>query len=604
MNVFVRFAHYVKPYWLHIVAVLACTGLFVLFSSSAYWLAASFLQALFTGSFAPADQPPPLADLNAWLTYWTHVLLAGADRHETLVRAAVAIVAAFFLKNLFSYLQLYYVSFIEQKVIKDLRDDLFDRFLQQDLGFFQQRRRGDLISTLLNDVEDLNQALNKSFTKSIRDPFNAAVLLTLLLIVSPKLTLAALIVGPVVGWTVLVLGRGIKKHAVRVQDAISRVTSHLQETLGGIRVVKAFTGEAFENRRFQAITTSHYRSALGREKLKRLVIPLNEVVGVLIISGLLYVGGELVLVERSMDSENFIRFLVLLFALLNPVLSLSNLVANIRHAEASGTRVFRAIDEPIRLLQPSRAPVPDPITRSLEADRVTFRYADDLPAVVENISFRVEPGQRLAIVGASGSGKSTLLNLLPRFYDVSSGAIRVDGVDIRKLDLAGLRRLFGIVTQQVILFHDTIFANIAYGDPGASEDDVIRAAQAAFADDFIRELPEGYATVVGEQGSLLSGGQRQRISIARALLKRPEIILLDEAASALDPEAAAQVEAALERLTAGRTVITVTHRVHTVEHADRILVLEQGRVVGDGCHGDLIETCEVYRTLSLKHTVA
>ncbi len=604
MDVFRRFAHYVKPYWMHIALVLLCTALFVVFSASAYWLGASFLQALFSGELVAAASPPSITDPNAWLKFQTHHLLTGTSQQETLFRAALAIVIAFVLKNLFSYLQLYFFSFVEQKVIKDLRDDLFDKLLHLDLAFFQRKRRGDLISNVLNDVEDLNQALNKSFTKSIRDPFNALLLFILLLVVSPKLTLAALLVVPAVGWTVLMLGRSIKRYAVHVQEAISSVTTHLQESLGGIRVVKAFAGETFENRRFQKLTQSHYQYAFGREQLKRLVIPLNEIVGVLIISGLLFVGGDMVLVQRSMNSEDFIRFLVLLFALLNPIMSLGNLFANIRHAEASGGRVFRVLDEPVRLSQPDNAAIPKQFQERFEVRNVSFRYQEDLPSVIESVAFTIHLGERLAIVGSSGSGKSTLLNLLPRFYDVTDGEILLDGTDIRELDLAGYRNLFGIVTQQVILFHDTIFANIAYGNPSASREAVIEAAKAAFADEFISKLPEGYDTIVGEQGSLLSGGQRQRISIARAFLRKPDIILLDEASSALDPEAAAQVEAALERLTAGRTVISVTHRINTVEHFERILVLKDGRLIGDGPHRELIQTCEPYRNLAMTQSVA
>jgi len=590
-----RFARYLAPHTPHIIAMLLSTALFVVFSSSAYWLAASFLTALFNGTLAPADTA---TGLNGLLKHWTALLLVGPTPRATLTRAAVAIVIAFFGKNLFGYLQLFYISHVEQRVIKELRDQLFGHLLRQDLAFFQRERRGTLISTVLNDVEQLNSALNKSFTKLVRDPINAFVLLVLLFAVSWKLTLAAIVVVPALGWIVQVLARRIKAHAVRVQEIFARLTGHLQETISGVRIVKAFVNEPFETRRFQGHTGDLYRTMFAQERLRRLVIPLNEVVGVLIISAILYVGGQLVLVRGSIPSEDFIRFLVLLFALLNPLLSLGNLMSNVRVAEASGARVFRVLDTLPEVTVPAEpAPVAS-FSDAIRFENVSFRYTDDTPPVLRDIALEIGGGDHIAIVGRSGSGKSTLLNLLPRFFDPTEGRITLDGRDLREVDPRELRRLFGMVTQQVILFHDTIRANIAYGLEGVDDTAIEEAAKAAWAHDFIRTLPEGYDTIVGEQGALFSGGQRQRISIARALLRRPEIVLLDEATSALDPESEEAVAAALETLTRGRTVVTVTHRLAAVRGASRIVVIEEGRIVDQGSHEELLARCEVYRHLA------
>lgn len=624
MNVIRRFWPYLRPHWKHVLASLLATGLFVLFNAAAYWLSASFLAALFQGGLeasadatigtagAPLETGPDAADgdgfvdsvtwvqdtLNARLKALTATLLIADSPEQTLLRAALAIVLAFLGKNLFSYLQLWFVSHVEQRVIKQLRDDLFARLMRQDLAFFQRERRGDLVSGVLNDIEQFNLALNKSFTKLIRDPLNALVVLVLLLTVSWKLTLVALIVVPVLGSSVLWLGRKIKKHASRVQARVADLTGRLGEMIAGIRVVKAFTAEAHERKRFHELTARHFRSAYRQEVYRRSVIPLNEIVGVLIISALLYIGGEQVLVRGAMGGEDFIRFLVLLFALLTPLLSMANLTANTRVAEASGERVFRLMDDVPTL---PRAAKPASITRfeqQLTLTDVGFRYRPDLPPVLEQINLTIERGESLAIVGRSGSGKSTLLNLLPRFFDPTAGSIRYDGTDLREFDERELRRRFGMVTQDVILFHTTIAENIAYGSEVTSRDAIRAAAEAAYADEFIRDLPDGYDTVVGEAGQLFSGGQRQRISIARALLRDPEIVLLDEATSALDAEAEGRIRDALTRLSEGRTVVTVTHRLAAVKGLPRIVVLEHGRIAGIGSHTNLLASCTPYRQLA------
>ncbi|MCB2213399.1 ABC transporter ATP-binding protein/permease [bacterium] len=595
MNVLRRFWPYMRPHWWHVTLSLLATLLFVVFNGAAYWLSASFLAALFQGGLDTGAGDGTLNDL---LKQATAALLVTDTPQGTLLRAALAIVIAFLGKNLFSYMQLWYISFVEQRVIKALRDDLFSKLMRQDLAFFQRERRGDLISGVLNDVEQFNLALNKSFTKLIRDPINAVVVLILLLAVSWKLTLAALVVVPAVGSVVLLLGRKIKKHAVRVQERIADLTGRLQEMIAGIRVVKAFTAEPREQSRFHSLTGRHYRSSISQERLRRLVIPLNELVGVLIISALLYVGGELVLVRGTLASEDFIRFLVLLFALLTPLLSLGNVTANIKVAEASGDRVFRLMDSVPTLPTPAHPKPADRFDDELRVEDVSFRYTDDAPAVLSDIDLAIRPGERLAIVGRSGSGKSTLLNLLPRFFDPTEGRITLNGTDLREFDPNALRRLFGIVTQDVILFHTTIAENIAYGLDDVTSDQIREAAMAANAGEFIHTLPEGYETVVGETGALFSGGQRQRISIARALLRDPRIVLLDEATSALDAESESAIQAALSRLTEGRTVVTVTHRLTAVKDLPRIVVLEQGRIAGEGTHAELLQSCEPYRILA------
>ncbi len=597
MKILVRFFKYLLPYWRYLLAVFASTGLFVVFAAAAYWLAAAFLQTLFYGE--PASIATSLSDasINEKLKFYTAALLIGDSPQITLFHTAIAIILAFMAKNLFNYLQLFYDSYLEQRVIKDLRDEIFTHLLRQDLAFFQEHQRGSLISTILNDVELLNMALNKSFTKIIRDPLNAIFLFILLLIVSVKLTLISLIVVPTLGWIVLYLGKKIKKHSYFTQESLARLTSHLQETVGGIRIIKAFAAELFEIQRFIKITWETFLSSLSRERLRRMILPLNEFVGVLIVSCILYAGGELVLVRGGMESEDFIRFLVLLFAMLSPLISLGDLAANVRLAEAAGRRVFNLLDSEGHLENNPTQRMPKNF-QSLCLNNVSFRYYSQQPMVLENLSLEISPGERIAIVGRSGCGKSSLVNLLPRFYDPVAGSVTFNGVDLRQLDLHQLRKRFGFVTQQVILFHDTIASNIAYGLTDIDEKVLEEAARMAFAHDFIQQLPNRYQTIVGEQGALFSGGQRQRISIARALLCNPQIVILDEATSSLDPEAEQDVFAALDRLTEGRTVITVTHRLAAIYRADRIVMLEEGKIRGIGAHEKLLTDCEPYYLLA------
>ncbi len=597
MNVFRRFTTYLKPHSGYILLVLLCTGFFVLFSTASYWLAASFVQSLFSSEPIAMDQIGG-SELNRWLKNLTAVLLSGDSPTDTLGRAAFLIVVAFFGKNLFAYLQLYFISFVEQRVIKDLRDELFGHILQMDLAFFQTQRQGHLVSAVLSDIETFNQALNRSFTKIIRDPINALVLLILLFAISPKLTITAIIVVPAVGWVVQVVGRFIKRYSARVQDAMGDLTGRFLETVSGIRIIKGFSAENIEKLRFKNIVNQYYRSSLKRERTKRMVIPLTEVVGILIISSLLYVGGELVLINKTIPSGDFIRFLVLLFAFLNPVLSLAGLGTNIQQAEASGERVFAVLDRKPKLLRNPDFPSPAQDFEEISFNNVSFRYDEDLPDVLQNVSFKVAQGEHLAIVGPSGSGKSTLINLVPRFYDATEGSIEINGKSLKDWNLEGLRNLFGIVTQQVILFHNTVAANIAYGREDMKDDLIRSAAKDAFADDFIMALPEGYNTLVGEHGAFLSGGQRQRISIARSLIRDPAIVIFDEATSALDPEAADAINAAVNNLAKGRTVLNVTHRLAGAMAADRIIVLDKGCVIGEGKHSELLESCEVYRTMA------
>ncbi len=601
MNTFRRFSRYLFRYWRHIAATMLATTLFVSFSAAAYWLAGSFLQVLFIGDVGGISDASAGGSLNDTLKQYTSLLVQGGSHQQTLFRTALAIVLAFLGKNFFGYMQLFFVSFVEQRVIKDLRDQIFDHFMLQDLAFFGERKRGYLISTTLNDVQQLNQALNKSFTKAIRDPFNAIVLYVLLLSISPKLTLAATVVIPSIGWIVIILGKRIKRYAALVQESIAKVTTHLHESLSGIRILKAFVAEPFEKKRFDDIVEEQYSHSITRERFKRMVIPVNEFIGMLIFCVILYIGGNQVFSENQLlQSEDFMRFLVILFGLLNPVLSLGSLYTNVRLAEASGQRVFDVLDSKPGLLNDGKKqPLRDEF-ESFSLTNISFRYADDLPNVLQNIDLTIKRGDRIAIVGQSGSGKSTLLNLIPRFYDPTEGVLRFNTDDIKTFDLYQYRRLFGIVTQQVILFHDTIRSNIAYGDISLSDEAIIEAAKAANAHSFIEELPDRYNTIVGEQGSLFSGGQRQRISIARALLRDPEIVLLDEATSALDPESEQAVKQALDKLTTGRTVLLVTHRIASVRDYERIIVLNEGQMEAIGNHDNLIESSPTYRNLAEK----
>jgi subfamily B ATP-binding cassette protein MsbA len=522
-------------------------------------------------------------------------LLAGT-KLEALWRIVLIFFCLFLAKNVAQYVSDVLMVYIGQRVIKDLRDDLFAQFMRLPLGFFQRFRAGELISRATNDVQIANMCVNVSFTNLVRDPLLILAYLGVCLYISWKLTLLALTVLPLSMIVIIRVGKLLRRYSHRQQEKLADLTSVLQEAVYGIRVIKAFAMEEYETRRFIRDSTRLFRDLFKIARVQRLSSPLTEQLSVIVGLVILWFGGRQVLVQEALAPDMFITFVICLFSIVKPIKELSQVNNGIQEGMAAAQRIFSVLDAAPEVADRGGGRVLTDVTGRVEFDHVSFAYRPDVP-VLRDVSLRVEPGELVALVGASGAGKSTLVDLIPRFYVPTSGRVLIDGRDTRELNLASLRRAMGIVTQEVILFNASVHANIAYGIEDVDPDAVVIAARAANADAFIRELPDGYDTLIGDRGTRLSGGQRQRLSIARAILKNPPILILDEATSALDTESEQLVQEAIDRLVKSRTTFVIAHRLSTIRNADRIYVLERGGVVEIGTHTDLLAAGGVYADL-------
>jgi len=508
----------------------------------------------------------------------------------------LVILAAMAIKNVFDFARAYLLARVEQGVTRDLRNQVFDHVLNLDLAFFGQTRTGQIISRLTHDVEQLRTLVTRELTRSVGSLLEIVIVTALMLTLSWRLTLAAFLVVPLTMGVWGPLIRRLRRGDRRVLDLAGDVSSHLQETLSGIRLVKTAGAEHHERTRFQDLTGRYFRTFLKTERLRALAPPLTELLAAIGTVVLLWYGSHLVLAEQQMEGATFVGQLVLSLRLYQPIKYLSKLPALIQPGLVGAERVFEFLDAPVEIRDRPSAQEFAGFSESIEYRDVHFAYRPGEP-VLDGVSLSVQPGSVVALVGPSGSGKTTLLDLLGRFYDVTGGAILIDGTDLRDYSVASLRSALGIVSQETVLFHDTVRANIAYGSGERSQAEIEEAARAAHAHGFISQLPEGYDTVVGERGTELSGGQRQRIAIARALLRDPPILIFDEATSALDAESERLVQDAIDRLLEGRTVFVIAHRMSTIQRADLILVVDSGRVVERGRHDELLSHDGVYRRL-------
>jgi subfamily B ATP-binding cassette protein MsbA len=597
MIIYRRVLRYLKPYTRKVAFSILLSLMFSAFSGVSIYLTIPLLETLFhAGGATPVSQvtatgtsflPGWLLALKDQLSLAFRDLVFRPDPTQSLVNICAVIVIAFLFKNLFGYLQSNLMTQIEQGLVTDLRNDLYRHIHQLPLAYFTNERTGNLISRIMNDVNVVNSGISATFNTLIKEPMLVLVYLAITLILSWKLTLMAFIVFPLVLLIISLIGRRVHKESGLVQERIADLTSILHETISGVKVVKAFGMEEFENRKFAEKGMAYLRTVLRVTQVRNLASPSTEFLSALAGGVIIWYGGLQVLGQESMKASEFLGFLFALFQLMPPIKELSNVNNRIQEATAAGKRVFEILD-----MQPNIRDVADPVKlygfrEQLEFRNVSFRY-DEGDLVLADISFTIRKGEVIAIVGPSGAGKSTLVDLVPRFYDPTSGSILIDGVDLRAVELKSLRENIGIVTQETILFNDSVRNNIAYGLEDCPPERIVMAARAANAHNFISEMPSGYDSMIGERGVKISGGERQRLSLARAILKNPPILILDEATSSLDTESEILVQEAIEHLMAGRTSIVIAHRLSTIKHADRILVVEAGRIVETGKHDDLV----------------
>lgn len=524
--------------------------------------------------------------------YYTQRLLELYGASATLAVLAAALVFMTLLKTGTTYLSTFYMVTVRNGVVRDLRDSMYAKILSLPIGFFTNESKGDVMARISGDVQEIQSSIMASIDMLFKNPVTIVVCLAMMIIVSWQLTVFVLILLPIAGWVMGTVGRKLKRKSLRAQEMWGSALATIEETLSGLRIIKAFNAEKAMEQRFRAETQAYFRLQQSVERRTTMAHPMSELLGTTAIAIVLWFGGSLILSGHSgLDAASFIYYMVIFYSIINPAKDLSKATYTIQKGLASLTRVDRILqaDNPIK--NPAR---PEALTAesgsdepAIELRNVHFGYEAGR-SVLQDINLRVNEGETVALVGQSGSGKSTLADLIPRFWDVAQGEVRVKGHDVRNLRVADLRSLMGNVSQEAILFNDSFRANIAFGVEDATDAEIERAARIANAHDFIMATEHGYETNIGDRGSKLSGGQRQRLSIARAVLKNPDILILDEATSALDTESERLVQEALERLMADRTTLVIAHRLSTIVNADQICVLHEGRIVERGTHAELM----------------
>ncbi|HSR60872.1 MAG TPA: ABC transporter ATP-binding protein [Robiginitalea sp.] len=600
MKYFRKILRFAGPYRRYGFLNIFFNILYALFSALSFAALIPMLDVLFEKTRTVTQKPEfqGVGGLESYLKdslYYQVSAVAGTDKMQALVLVIGLVLVLFLLKNFFNYLAMYYITFLRNGVLKDLRNALYDKIVALPLSFYSEKKKGDVIARITSDVLEIQHSFLSILELIVREPLTILFTILVMFFISVKLTLFVFIFIPVAGFLISRIGKSLKRRSDRVQKEQGAFLSIVEETLGGLRVVKAFNAEKLFSARFRHSTDRFFRFSNSLLNRQNLASPVGEFLGILVIGVLLWFGGRMVLEEASLDASSFIAYMGLAYNILTPAKAISKASYGVKKGNAAAERVLEILETESTIQDPGDGREKHSFDQCLCLEGVTFSYGDE--PVLKNFSLELSKGQTVALVGQSGSGKSTIASLFTRFYDVGAGRITLDGVDIRDITQTSLRKLMGLVTQDSILFNDSVRNNILLGKEDASPEEVETAARIANAHDFISQLPLGYDTHIGDGGNKLSGGQKQRLAIARAVLKNPPIMILDEATSALDTKSERLVQDALEKMMRGRTSLVIAHRLSTVQNADTIVVMQNGEIVEQGSHQELLKRKGVYHRL-------
>ena len=601
MKIYFRLLSFSKPYRHYVPEYAFFTFFAIIFGVINFTLIIPLLNVLFGMIKFEGDLMPPEFSFSP--SYFLHLfnyqfnqLATSSGKFTALEFVCAVILGSVLLANFFRYMSQRVLTRMRVRIVMILRERIFQKFSELPLGFFHKQKKGDLLSVITSDVQEIENSIVSTIQVFFRDTFTIIVYFIVLFSYSVQLTLFSILFFPISGFIISTISRRLKKKSRDIQKMLGSTLSISEETLSGTRIIKGFSAEKFVNEKFRKENSVFARLAKSIVNQRELASPLTEVLSILVVVTLILYGGKLILDGGSQLSPSaFITYIVIYSQVLSPAKNISSAVTNMQRGLAAGERIFKILDTENNIVEKENAEEIKSFEKEIEYKNVSFKY--DSTVVLKNVNLKIARGKIIALVGKSGSGKSTMTDLLPRFYDVEEGEILIDGKNIRDLKLNSLRGLMGIVSQEPILFNDTVFNNIAFGKENAKEEDVIRAAKIANAHEFILNLENGYQTYIGDRGSKLSGGERQRMTIARAVFKNPPVMILDEATSSLDTESEKLVQDALNNLMKDRTSIVIAHRLSTIQHADEIIVMQQGEIVERGNHQTLINVNGVYRKL-------
>ena len=608
MNYFKKILRFAKPYKIYAILNIISNIFYALFSTLAMISLFPMLTVLFDKTEKVYAKPiwNGISDLKDYgidyLNFFVTERSKDNDPGEVLMFMVGLIITMFLLKNLFNYLAMYFITFLRNGVLKDLRNELYDKTLELPISYYSEKRKGDTIARITSDVLEIQHSFLSILELIVREPLTIVFTIIAMLSISPKLTLFVFLFLPLSGFLISLIGKSLKRKSDKVQNEQGYFLSILEETLGGLRVIKAFNSESVFAKKFQASTKRFFNFSNSLLNRQNLASPTSEFFGIAAIGVILWYGGQMVLVEKTLEGSLFITYMTLSYQILTPAKAISKASYSVKKGNAAAERVMEILETENPISEIDNPINHETFDRAVNINNISFKYEDDY--VLKNFNLTVEKGKTVALVGQSGSGKSTIANLVTRFYDVNEGDISIDGNNIKNLSKKSLRGLLGLVTQDSILFNDTVKNNIGLGKENATDEEIIEAAKIANAHDFIMDLPNGYDTNIGDSGNKLSGGQKQRLSISRAVLKNPPIMILDEATSALDTESERLVQDALEKMMKNRTSIVIAHRLSTIQNADTIVVLQKGEIVEQGTHNELLELNGTYNKLVQMQSLA